>query len=385
MSAFGLPFFGAGIFMILAVTGLIPVSNSGDMPPWGWFALTCMGLVFTAVGSGFVFGRAWTTLDVTRRLVIKQWGLLIPLRERTYPLTGYSAVTLGFVRGDSDTADKFPVGLKALTGATLALCSFTTYADARACAIAAARHLRLDFEDSTTDHHTRVTPADAERSLRERTIELGQLVAQPVDARSTVTREADGVRIDIPYPRTSPIGVFFGIIPLIIPVIVVPWMMNFFRHTNTPDAIGWVFVAFITFFFGLIPAMTVANGFRRARRGGTIVQVSTKGIEIHERGAWRTRQTASIEAGDIFDIDFSTQESSGAVARTAAEQQAIESGFDSVKVGQRSERLLGWLAQFAKGHGLTVKTRTGLRSFGAGLEDEEIRYLRDVVRRALHR
>jgi len=56
-----------------------------------------------------------------------------------------------------------------------------------------------------------------------------------------------------------------------------------------------------------------------------------------------------------------------------------------VKVGQRSERLLGWLAQFAKGHGLIVKTRTGLRSFGAGLEDEEIRYLHDVVRRALHR
>jgi hypothetical protein len=173
MSAFGLPFFAAGIFMILAVTGLIPVSNSSYMPSWGWFALTCMGLVFTAVGSGFVFGRAWTTLDVTRRLVIKQWGLLIPLRERTYPLTGYSAVTLGFVRGDSDTADKFPVGLKAHTSTTLALCSFTTYADARACAIAAARHLRLDFEDSTTDHHTRVTPADAERSLRERTIELG--------------------------------------------------------------------------------------------------------------------------------------------------------------------------------------------------------------------
>jgi hypothetical protein len=48
------------------------------MPPWGWFALTGMGFVCTAVGAAFVFGRAWTTLDVTRRLVIKQWGLRIP-------------------------------------------------------------------------------------------------------------------------------------------------------------------------------------------------------------------------------------------------------------------------------------------------------------------
>ena len=381
---FGLPFFSAGIFMLLAVTAIIPVSNSGDMPPWGWFALTGMGPGVHRGRCRVRIRSSLTTLDVTRRLVIKQWGLLIPLRERTYPLNAYSAVTLGFVRGDSDTADKFPVGLAAQTGSHLALCSFTTYEDARAYAIAAARHLRLDIEDSTTDHHTRVTPADAERALRERLIGFGQvLVAQPVGARSTVTREADGVRIDIPYPRTSPIGVFFGIIPLIIPIIVVPWMMNFFRHTNTPDAIGWVFVGFITFFFGLVPALTVLNGFRRTRRGGTVVYVSSKGIEIHERGAWRTRKTASIEAAEIFDIDFSTRESSGAAARTAAERQAIESGFDSVKVGQRSERLLGWLAQLARGRGLTVKTRTGLTSFGAGLEDDEVRYLHDVVRRAL--
>ena len=59
---FGLPFFSAGIFMLLAVTAIIPVSNSGAMPPWGWLALTGMGLVFTAVGAAFVFGRAWTTL-----------------------------------------------------------------------------------------------------------------------------------------------------------------------------------------------------------------------------------------------------------------------------------------------------------------------------------
>jgi uncharacterized protein YgfB (UPF0149 family) len=70
----------------------------------------------------------------------------------------------------------------------------------------------------------------------------------------------------------------------------------------------------------------------------------------------------------------------------AAEQQAMEStGLDAAAVGQRSEPLLAWLSKFAKGHGLTVKTRTGLTSFGEGLEDDEIRYLHDVVRRALRR
>jgi hypothetical protein len=191
ISMFGLPFFSAGIFMLLAVTAIIPVSNSGDMPPWGWFALTGMGPGVHRGRCRVRIRSSLTTLDVTRRLVIKQWGLLIPLRERTYPLNAYSAVTLGFVRGDSDTADKFPVGLAAQTGSHLALCSFTTYANARAYAIAAARHLHLVIEDSTTDHHTRVTPADAERALRERLIGFGQvLVAQPVGARSTRSNPA---------------------------------------------------------------------------------------------------------------------------------------------------------------------------------------------------
>jgi len=388
MAAFGLPFFAAGIFVILTVSGVIPVSNASDMPRWGWLAMAAMGLVFTGVGGTLVFGRAWTTLDVTRHLVIKQWGLLIPLRERTYPLTGHSAVTLGFVRGDSDTADTFPVGLKAEHGSSLPLCSFTTYADSRACAIAVAQHLHLEIEDSTSDHLVRVTPADAERSFRERAIEFGPetALAQPATLRSTVTREPDGLRIDIPYPPTSTIGVFFGFVPLIIPIIVAPWMMNFFRHTKTPDAIGWVFVGFMTIFFGLLPVMTVVNALRRSRRGGTIVSVSPRGIQIQERGAWRTRSTASIDASDILDLDFSTRDSAAASARVAAEEQAVEStGLDAAAVGQRSERLMGWLAKFAKGSGLTVKTRSGLTSFGAGLEDDETRYLHDVVRRALQR
>ena len=117
-----------------------------------------------------------------------------------------------------------------------------------------------------------------------------------------------------------------------------------------------------------------------------MVSVSPRGIQIQERGAWRTRSTASIDASDILDLDFSTRDSAAASARVAAEEQAMEStGVDSAAVGQRSERLLAWLSQFATGRGLTVKTRSGLTSFGAGLEDDEIRYLHDLVRRAIHR
>jgi hypothetical protein len=192
------------------------------------------------------------------------------------------------------------------------------------------------------------------------------------------------VRIDIPNRPLHPVAAGAALIPLIIPIILVPWLMDFFRHTNTPGPVGWVFVGFVSLFFGVIPALAVFNGSRRSRRGGTIVRISSEGIEMHQRGAWRTRATASIKTSDILDVDFSTRESSSAAARVAAEQQAMEStGATSVTVGPRTERVIAWLTKLGQGHGLTVKTRTGLTSFGAELEDDEIRYLHDVVCRAL--
>jgi hypothetical protein len=384
---FGLPFFTAGVFMMLTVAGVIPIANASEMPRWGGLALAFMALVFTGVGGTLVFGRAWTTLDVTQRLVIKQWGPLVPLHERSYSLTGYSAVTLGFVRGDSDTADRFPVGLTDPNGLNLSLCSFTTYATSRECAITVARHLHVDIEDSTTDHRVNVTPADAERSLHERAIAftLEAAAPQPADARSTVTREPDGVRIDIPYPPMHPVGAVAGLLPLAIPVVGVPWLMDFFRQTRTPDVFGWVFIGFLVIGFGVLPGLTVVSAFRRSRRGGTSVRVSPRGIQIQERGAWRTRSTASIEASDILDVDYSTRDSAVASARVTAEQQAMgATGSTSAAVGPRTERLLLWLTRFAKSHGLTVKTRTGLTSFGEGLGDDEVRYLHAVILRAFH-
>ena len=386
MAAFGLLFFGAGVFMLLVASGIVPVGNADEMPRLGWAVLFFMGVVFSAVGGTIAFGRTWTTLDISQRLVIKQWGLLVPLREQTHALDGYSAVTLGFIEGDSDTADRFPVGLRAPAGGDFRLCSYPSYATSRECAVAVARHLELDVEDASTDHRVRVSPNDADRSIRHRTVDFSRedTAPRPAGARSEVSRDGGAVRIVIPQRRMHPAAMAFGLTPIVIPVVLASWLMEFFRRTQTPGAIGWVFVGWLAFLFGFLPAMTVLNAFLRSRRGRTIVHVSRNGIEILERGAWRTRSTAAHGAGDILDVDYSTRESAAAFARDAAEQEAMTStGADSATAGPRLERLLAWLTRFAKGRGLIVKTRTGLTTFGAGLEDDEIRYLHSIVRRAL--
>jgi hypothetical protein len=52
-------------------------------------------------------------------------------------------------------------------------------------------------------------------------------------------------------------------------------------------------------------------------------------------------------------------------------------------VASRVERIVVKLARFARGKGITVKTRTGLTTFGEGLDDAEVRYLHSLVRRTL--
>ena len=116
MTAFGLPFFAVGVILFLSLAGIVPVSNAHELPTLGWSLLTLMAIAFTTVGGVLVFGRSWTTIDRTQREVIKQMGLVVPLHERTTSLDGLTAVRLGFVEGDSDTSDKFPVALTRSSG-----------------------------------------------------------------------------------------------------------------------------------------------------------------------------------------------------------------------------------------------------------------------------
>ena len=388
LAIFGLPFFAAGVFMLLTIFGVIKMSNADEVSLPGQLGLLFMGLVFTAVGGALSFGRGWTTIDSTRRELIKQYGLMVPMYTDAQRIDDFNAVILGFVRGDSDSADTFPVTLRSSAGVDLKLDSSTQYGDARGYAAAVAALLRLDFEDATTDHPVRVPAGQADIPLQQR-LQMDGLQnepARPVDARSEVTREMDDVRITIPNPRAHPVTIAVTLIPVVISAMFVSPLFRFFRQTRTPDPVGWAFIGFILLFFGILPAMTALNGYLRSRRGRTIVTVSPRGIDIRERGAWKTGPVNSLLASEILDIDFSTSESLTTAARLAAEQRvraSSGSGRASAEIGPRTQWLLTTLTRYAKGHGITIKTRQGLTTFGQGLTDEETGYVHSLIRRAL--
>jgi hypothetical protein len=385
IAVFGLPFFAAGVFLVLTVLGVVPVSNAGQMHEFAWPAFMLMGAAFTAVGGTLVFGRSWTTIDTAQRTVSKQWGLVLPFGGRTFPLDGYTAVTLGFVQGDSDTSDRFPVGLKGSAAADLPLCSFTAYPQSRESAAAVALHLRLPVEDATTDHPIRLSSSEFDRPFPDQVWRQRvprETASRPAQARSEVSREGNAVRIVIPRPPLHPLVVAGGLIPVAIPLVFASSLATFFRRTSTPEPVAWTALGVIMAFFVVLPAMTLVNAYLRSRRGRTIALVSPQGINIQERGAWSTRIVAAHAAEEILDLDYSTRGSTVAAARRAAEQRVHASDAAGPALDPRIERVLASLSRFAHGRGLTIKTRHGFTTFGESLEDDEIEYLYAAILQA---
>jgi hypothetical protein len=306
-------------------------------------------------------------------------------------IEGYATAAVEFQAGDSDSADQYPVSLRSDGKPIFKLASFTDYANARECAATVARHLRLDLEDATTDHARRMPAGQSDLSLKQRA-HLGQEredpAGPPISIRSTVAYENDRTRIAIPNPRLHPVALAFMLLPVAMPLVLVGPLSRFFRQTNTPDPLGWIFLGFLIVGFGILPATSALSTWLRSRLGATIVTVSSEELVVQQRGIWRTKTRDTIAASDIIDLDFSTRESAIESARLATEQRVRESdgSFSApTQIGPRTQKLISVLARFAKGRGVTVKTRRGLTTFGEGLSDDEIRYLHGVVRTALVR
>jgi hypothetical protein len=396
IALFGLPFLAAGVFTILGALAIVSFSRTAGTSVHARPVVALMGAAFVVAGGALVFGRKWTTLDTTNRRIVRQWGALVPLREDVTALDEYAAVTIGFVKGDSETADKFPVALKGRageagsarkTGADVVLFAPSTYAEARAGAVVIARHLHVDLEDATTDHPTCQAFDQLDRSFQSHSQRTGfePGVEQPANLRSEIVRDADSVEILIPPAQASGIALVPALAPLVIPVIFGPMLLKMFAQPRTPDWSGRVFLGLFVFGFVGLPVLSCLNALVRSRRSRTLVLASRDGILVRQRGILLTKTTASIEAADIVDVDYSTRESASAAARRVAERQATSSGHavTTTPLSPRTERVLLALARFAKSGGITVKTTRGLTTFGEGLEDDEVRYLHFVIRRAL--
>jgi hypothetical protein len=201
--------------------------------------------------------------------------------------------------------------------------------------------------------------------------------------RSQVQETATQVRIVIPGPGFKIVSLFGIAIPVGILSVVVPFLLRFFERTHTPPAVQVAFLGLLMLLFGVLPLVSAVRSVIAGIRGHTLVTASPEGLAIEERGAGRAHRS-EISANDILELDYGTAGGALEGARRAAEQKAAEAG-DRISAHTR-DRAVRWaaaVARKAQSKGITVKSRRGLFIFGAGLPDDEIRYLHGMLRQAL--
>jgi hypothetical protein len=165
---------------------------------------------------------------------------------------------------------------------------------------------------------------------------------------------------------------------------VAPQFLWFFRHTKTPDAVQFAFFGFAALLFLGIPLLGVIKSVVLAVRGRTVVTANAEGIAIEERRSWRV-QTTRIPAADILGLDYGTAQAAFATARRDAEQRMARArrSAPSPRPGGAEPRWVAVWRRLVRSKGVIVKSRSGLVTFGAGLPDDEVRYLHAIVARVL--
>ncbi|PKN70001.1 MAG: hypothetical protein CVU43_18295 [Chloroflexi bacterium HGW-Chloroflexi-5] len=387
LSIFGLPFFAAGIFMLLVAAELLPIQNAPDLNSWIRLIVAGMGIIFAAVGGGLMFGRTRILIDTTQTVVRRERRFLhLLLQSQSFDLKLFSSVELGLEAGDSDSADSYPVNLRGAANTPLRVTSVTDYVKSLDQARQLALFLHLPLEDATSRHKTVWAPDEMDKPLAERlqiNREGDAWAAPPLAMHSKAQILSGRLQIIIPRGRLQPLTLLPALIPFAILYYLIPGLIEFFYRTQTPEQVQWVFVGFLMLVLGLFPAVSLLKRIVESGRGYTEIIITGGKMEITEQSAWK-KTAAVIQKKDIVGLDYETVSSQYEQAAQGIHQYRMKRPGAMVNTGTRP--LPAWakmLSRLGQSKGVAVKHRGGIYTFGAGLPDDEIKYLYSLILRAI--
>ncbi len=372
---FGLPFFAAGVAVIvLGVLGKM-TSESGEPPPL--FVIIPFGLLFAAAGAGLMFGRAGIVIDKRSGTVTKWWGLLVPFKSKSFPIEKVKAVTITSEvrRSKNSTYTVYPVRL---TGPAKPLdVEEPRDSDrARGRAEELAKFLDLGVEDSSSGKTVVREAGTLDESLRDRYRREGrprERPAEPAGCRIMSGASGSEATFDIPpkgFGVVEIIGMVIGAVFAFVPLLFFGGMLFGESGPKGLDAgKEWPFLIFIGLFMlvwmGIPFAMILTTiGKAKARER---LSVSPRELRLDRKGIFRTKTTI-IPADELEELEIGMPGSG-------------RSG--SISVGSGGGRMRMANHPLASIFGLkgVVKARSDrvTLTFGAGLGPEELKWLRDVV------
>jgi hypothetical protein len=377
VALFGAPFFLAGVFLFLSVIGVLPRQAEHESK-WTPLLLGFMSLVFLGFGSVMLFGRRSLTLDLGRRSLIRQQGLLIPMHSETRLLSDFSAVALAYDPGDSESPVRYPVQLQAIQGREFVVSTPARFSESLRQAEFLSSVLRLPLVDATTDHRTIVAPERIGEGLKERLRSVNleaEHVDRPPELRSEVSMAVGQTTIVFFGANVIP-PVFIALGPVAAFLFVMPFLLRLLAR-GAPRGTGSAILTFLVLLVG-VPALirwfnrTFSHKIRR-----TMVKASSAGLVIERKHLLRI-STIEVPTADILDVDCRSVEP----ALESAKNVYVNAMPLSQSIPQ-AQWIFTVLKRLVPSQGIIVKSRRELITFGEGLPEVELRYLLWILRRAL--
>jgi hypothetical protein len=387
----GLPFIALGLVFFAGGTGLVPFDNADEVPLWALVVTAAMGAIVAVTGAALVFGRRVVEIDTRLGQVRREQRLFFPLSKEQWPLAEFDAVLLrtGDDASSSDGPAQHEVALRGRAGQGHVVVSHTAaYEIARARAVTVAQTLGLPLIDGSAPAGPPIPPLHADSPLRDLPPSvLGPVpeVPRPANARSRVQPRGNGLQILIPSPAFRAYRLLHLLVPVFFLVYLLPAMRQFLDETQTPAVVQYVILGVAALVLVVVPVMKIVNAMRLAARGGSVLEVLPSGIVLEERGAW-TRRRVDIPAQEIIGIAAGTVDRQ---IQAAVEFHQANEGLPPRAFSPRgSGNAPAWLRavqRLAVSEGLILTTRSRHLSFGAGLSDDELHYLKAEVLRVLRR
>ena len=97
----------AGMYLLGGVVGVFPMDNLPPIRSPDALGLLAFGLLLAAAGGGAAFFKRWITLDLSRRHVVRRYGLgmeRLSLRTQVFDLGAHPTLEVVHDAGDGDVS-----------------------------------------------------------------------------------------------------------------------------------------------------------------------------------------------------------------------------------------------------------------------------------------
>lgn len=388
MTLFGLPFFAAGVFLILSGLGVITFAQSHGHDWWADVVLAIMGLIFGSVGGALVFGRTWVTIDRGAGTVLTAYGLLVPMKYTSRSLREFNQVGLDFSRNSSRSSGLYRVSLRSPESKPVNVSSSSDYSRAYAEAVSLAQFLSFSLRDNTSNTTKTIAASDLAAPFLKRFQSPDSdkgYATRPIELKSAVEQSSHELKITTSAPAVGwwqyvPVLAMLGFAAYYLPRLAAAH-----SQAGTPENVQWMLYGIIFLFISL-PVSNLLFALLRSRFGYTRLTVTSDAITLSEHKLIGER-SKSIPLADIIDVTFTNKqkEMDEASEEFLAERKPPQATFPSLPGQSNAERIAKWIVEVVPSEGIKFRTKHGLVTFGSGLPNDEAAYLHRLIREQLQR